>query len=100
MLAYGRMPILLRLIATTFVFLLFAGPASSQQPPQHGGTQLGLAQQKIKRVIVIYEENWSLDSLYAYYRDPNGARNATTGTQLQCPMGGTADDAPLTANPP
>jgi acid phosphatase len=94
------MPILLRLIATAFVFLLFAGPASSQQPPQHGGTQLGLAQQKIKHVIVIYEENWSFDSLYAYYRDANGARSATTGSQLQCPMGGTADDAPLTANPP
>jgi phospholipase C len=81
--------------------LLFAGPASSQQQPQRGaGTQLDLAQHKIKHVIVIYEENWSFDGLYAFYHGANGSRGATTGTQLQCPMGGTADDVPLTGNPP
>ena len=101
MLAYGRMSILLRFIATAFVFLLVAGPAGSQQPPPRGqAAQIAHAQQKIAHVIVVYEENWSFDGLYAFYRGANGSRGTAGGPQLQCPLGGTADDAPLPGNPP
>ena len=61
------------------------------------GESQTLAQQKIKHVIVIYQENWSFDGLFREYPGANGAKDATP--QLQCPVG-AGSYAPLTGNPP
>jgi len=58
------------------------------------------AQRKITHVIVIYEENWSFDGLYAHYPGANGARSGSNDAQLQCPVGGSDDTVPLPGNPP
>jgi phospholipase C len=89
---------------TWLLFLVLCGAVlgdSSRASTTPGlAMQIGQAQRRITHVIVIYEENWSFDGLYAYYPNVNGARGASSGGQLQCPVGGTDDTVPLPGNPP
>jgi phospholipase C len=91
-------------LVTWLVLLVLCGAvvggSSRAWAARTGATQLAQAQRKITHVIVIYEENWSFDGLYAYFPGANGARSTSAGVQLQCPIGGTTDTVPLTANPP
>jgi phospholipase C len=59
-----------------------SGSTSSTVPSNAsipGGTLTGLSQ--IQHIIVIYQENWSFDALYARYPGANGATTAQTQVQ-------------------
>ena len=73
-------------------------PASSSSAAATGDAQVAALRHRIDHVIVIYEENWSFDGLYAKFPGANGDSSAGT-PQLQCPSG-TASYAPLTGLPP
>ena len=76
-------------------FAVLLGLASLPSSAAYDASQL---QQKIDHIIVIYEENWSFDGLYASFPGANVAKGVAT-PQLQCPIG-TATYAPLTGMPP
>ena len=90
------MECLLRIIVgllSSCVLLLCA--ASSPSLAASEWTQF---QQKIDHIIVVYEENWSFDGLYASFPGANVSKGVGT-PQLQCPIG-TTDYVPLTGLPP
>jgi phospholipase C len=90
-------------VLVSFAGALLAGCSGGQATPPPKNINLTFAQQaqlKIQHVIVIYQENWSFDALYGKYPGANGSQGASSITQLQCPVGGTADNVPLSGNPP
>ncbi|MBS1911281.1 MAG: alkaline phosphatase family protein [Bacteroidetes bacterium] len=44
----------------------------NNEPAQGKGTSSGFDLSRIRRVIVIYQENWSFDGLYSHFRDAKG----------------------------
>jgi acid phosphatase len=81
---------MIRILLLLSGMLLLAQTSSSAQVSQ--------LQQKIDHIIVIYQENWSFDGLFAYFPNADGARGKGT-PQVQCPSGGN-EYAPLTGMPP
>jgi phospholipase C len=82
---------------------LLAGCSGGQTtvPPKNNTLTFAQeAQLKIQHVVVIYQENWSFDALYGKYPGANGSQGASSITQMQCPVGGAADNVPLAGNPP
>src|SRR5579872_880560 len=77
--------------------LSFALAGSSAAQGTVDGAQLSGLRQKIEHVIVIYQENWSFDGLYAKFPGANGAKETTP--QVQCPIGGVAY-VPMAGSPP
>ena len=72
--------------------------ASSGAAASAGDSEIAALRSKIDHVIVIYQENWSFDGLYAKFPGANG--DSSVGTpQLQCPTG-TASYVPMTGLPP
>ncbi len=49
----------------------------------------------MKHIVVIYQENWSFDSLYGHFPGANGVINASPGSMTQVDRDGT----PLAAAP-
>src|SRR5882724_10443462 len=87
---------------------VFAGtvPASKAESPAHETRELDRKlKQKIQHIIVIYQENWSFDSLYGQFPGVNGLQNAfDTLPQLDKSSGYSnllyQTPSPLTGSPP
>src|SRR5712672_2561296 len=59
--------------------------AAAGGPKDHGN---GDALQKIKHIVVVYEENHSFDNLYGGWEGVNGRSNATPGQMAQVRQNG------------
>ena len=74
----------LRLLAIATAALVTAScnsGAASNFTPSATQTQITALQSKIQHIIVIYQENWSFDSLYARYPGANGVTTAQAQVQ-------------------
>src|SRR5438094_6139071 len=77
----SRLVLLLSQCAVTVaVWLLFAAPllvtGCSSIPADSGGLGQPSGLEKIRHVIVIYQENWSFDGLYGKFPGADGIANA------------------------
>ena len=61
--------------AAAFTFA-FTSPVSSAADPDQPA-KLAAFRQKVKHIVVIYQENWSFDGLYGKFPGANGIANAT-----------------------
>jgi phospholipase C len=63
-----------RISAVATAATLFVGPAgvTFANPPNHERQQSEHAVQRLRHIIVIYQENWSFDSLYGQFPGANG----------------------------
>jgi phospholipase C len=68
------------LISTAALASLVSAAPAGHADSQHEGGDHGLA--KIKHIVVIYQENWSFDSLYGLFPGANGLANGF-GTVVQ-----------------
>jgi len=75
-------------LALAFVLLFAAAPARAQDA-------LAQLRAKVKHIVVVYQENWSFDSLYGRFPGANGITNASPGALRQVDKSGE----PLTAAP-
>lgn len=75
-------------LALVLVLLFAATQARAQDA-------LAQLRAKVKHIVVVYQENWSFDSLYGRFPGANGIANASPGTLRQVDRAG----APLTAAP-
>jgi phospholipase C len=66
--------LLKRAAAVATAVAIFAGPASLTlaDPPNHERQKSEHAVQRLRHIIVIYQENWSFDSLYGQFPGANG----------------------------
>ena len=61
----------------------------------HAQDALSQLRAKVNHIVVIYQENWSFDSLYGHFPGANGTANASTVSLTQVDKSG----APLNAAP-
>src|SRR5438552_18704478 len=56
---------------------MFVGPTgvTLANPPNHGRQNSEHAVQRLQHIIVIYQENWSFDSLYGQFPGANGLQH-------------------------
>src|SRR5438445_4581795 len=56
---------------------IFVGPTgvTLANPPNHGRQNSEHAVQRLQHIIVIYQENWSFDSLYGQFPGANGLQH-------------------------
>ncbi len=59
-------------LALAFVLLFAAAQARAQDA-------LAQLRAKVKHIVVVYQENWSFDSLYGRFPGANGIANASPG---------------------
>src|SRR5436309_11336730 len=62
---------------------MFVGPTgvTLANPPNHERQKSEHAVQRLQHIIVIYQENWSFDSLYGEFPGANGLANAGASVQ-------------------
>ena len=64
-----------RAAAAVTAAAIFVGPTgiTFAHPPDHERQKSEHAVQRLRHIIVIYQENWSFDSLYGQYPGANGS---------------------------
>jgi phospholipase C len=78
-------------LALAFPFLLASGAGQG-----FGQSALDQLRAKVNHIVVIYQENWSFDSLYGRFPGANGIADAAPESLVQTDRNG----APLVAAPP
>jgi phospholipase C len=67
-----------RVIAVATAAAIFVAPVAVTfaSPPNHERQKSEHAVQRLRHIIVIYQENWSLDSLYGQFPGADGYANS------------------------
>ena len=85
-------------IATLLISTMALTPASGWAAPGTNHDELESRIKKIKHIVVIYQENWSFDSLYGDFPGANGIDNASADSLNQVDRLGTPYSSQLGAN--
>src|SRR6266513_6451688 len=75
-----------RAAAAVTAAAIFVGPTgiTFAHPPDHERQKSEHAVQRLRHIIVIYQENWSFDSLYGQFPGANGLQHASRISSLLC----------------
>jgi phospholipase C len=85
-------------VATLLLLILTFSPANGWAGPNNNPGAYESTIKKIKHIVVIYQENWSFDSLYGDFPGANGFDNASAESLNQVDRLGKSYSAQLGAN--
>lgn len=85
-------------VATLLISTMALTPASGWAYPDNNDDAFERGVKKIKHIVVIYQENWSFDSLYGDFPGANGLDNASADSLNQVDRTGTPYSSLLGAN--